>query len=166
MSAIDVCFFVERTDRRLADRLLEPYSCERAEVDRYQEGCEALTRYVVRLWSEKIAQELFDDLAQNCIRPSSDLYFSVPDDPVAEADIYDLLEDFLPAALKIEKKIYDAFLPGTIGKTKVLGYDIFLASPEEEKRAVAENFAERLRASGVVPEGRHWYVYIPKYLPC
>lgn len=166
MPVIDVCFFVPRFERQQAERLLGPFIGERVEVDRYQEGYDHLTRYVVRLWSAKIAQELFAELAEASINPSSDIYFSLLYDPVAEADVSDLIEEFLPAeVVMVKKKIYDAFLgPEFWDKTKVLSYDIFLASPEEEKRAVAEDFAEKLRISGIIPAGRHWYVYISKYL--
>lgn len=165
MPAIDVCFFVERTDRRSADRILESYICERAEVDRDQDGYEALTRYVVRLGSVKITQELFAELKEAGINVGSDVYFSLSYSDIAEARVYDLIEEFLPADVIVKKKIYDAFLgPGFWDKTKVLSYDIFLPLPEEEKRVAAEDFAEKLRMSGVIPASRHWYVYIPKYL--
>lgn len=167
MPVIDVCFFVPRhywQQQKNVERALEPFIRERIEVDCYQDGYDSVTRYVVRLWSEKVAQELFAELAGACIWPSSDIYFSLPDDPVSEADTHDLIEDFLPVIAMIRRQHYDAFLPRTTGKTKVLSYDIFLALPEEEKRAVAERFKAALLGSGVIPVGRHWYVYIPKYL--
>lgn len=166
MPVIDVCFFVPRLERQQLEKLLEPFICERAEVDRYQDGYDYLARYVVRLWSVKITQELLAELKEAGIIIGSDVYFSLPYSDVAEARAHDLIGEFLSADVIVKKKIYDAFLGlGILDRTKVLSYDILLLLPEEEKRAAVEKFVEKLQVSGIVPVGKKWQIYMPKYLP-